>query len=326
LAAFLWAIAHVVLLAFGAVLFALVLQSAGAFFRDRLHVPERLAFPAAVLVVLLTVAGLLWVFGTELATQIASLVHVVPDSLHRLAAWLGGRRWGEWIRGQAHQIDFSKAGSGAVSGFVQAFTSLLAALGYAVLIVVAAIYAAAQPRLYRTGMLELIPPRQRKRGAEVLGVTARALRLWLLGQLLAMTAVGLLTGFGIWLIGVPNPLALGVIAFATEFIPFIGPIIGAVPAILSGFALSPSTAVYAVIVALIVQQTENHLLQPLIQKRVVSLPPMLTLFAQVTMGLVFGPLGLLFATPLMVVALVAVKMLYLEDVLREPEIEVPGRG
>lgn len=326
MAAFLWAIAQVVLLAFGAVLFAIVLRSAGELLRDRLRVPERLAFPGAVLIALLTVAALVWVFGTELAAQAGSLVHVVPDSLHRLETWLGGRSWGAWVLQQVHQLDFSKTGSGAISGFFQAFTSLLAALGYAILIMVAAVYAAAQPRLYRTGILELIPPPQRKRGAEFLGVTVRALRLWLLGQLLAMTAVGLLTGIGVWLIGVPNPLALGVIAFATEFIPFIGPIVGAVPAVLSGFAVSPSTAVYAVVVALFVQQTENHLLQPLIQKRVVSLPPMLTLFAQVTMGLVFGPLGLLFATPLMVVALVAVKMLYLEDVLREREIEVPGRG
>jgi hypothetical protein len=161
-----------------------------------------------------------------------------------------------------------------------------------------------------------------RRAAELLDAIAHTLRLWLLGQLVAMVTVGTLATIALWVLDVPSPLALGLIAGLTEFIPILGPFMAAVPAILAALLVDPMKAVHVAIAYLVVQQVENHILQPLVQKEVVALPPLLTIFATVTFGLIFGPLGLLLATPLAVVALVAVRMLYVEDVLDSGEEDV----
>ncbi len=141
------------------------------------------------------------------------------------------------------------------------------------------------------------------------------MRLWIVGQIFAMVGVGTMWGVSLWLLGVTSALALGVIAGLAEFIPVLGPILGAVPAVIIALAHSPALAFWAVVVYLIIQQIESSLLMPLIQARVVALPPAFTLFALVIGGWLFGIIGVLFAMPLAVVLMVLVKMLYIEDVL-----------
>jgi len=109
----------------------------------------------------------------------------------------------------------------------------------------------------------------------------------------------------------------------TDFVPIVGPIFGAVPAVLLGFSISPTTALWVIALYLLIQQIEGNVVQPIVQRRAVDLPPALTLFALVAFGVLFGPLGVVFATPLAVVALVAVKQLYVSDILGE-KVHVPG--
>jgi predicted PurR-regulated permease PerM len=154
-------------------------------------------------------------------------------------------------------------------------------------------------------------------------VIGRALRLWLLGQLLAMFLVGAMIALGLWALGVPSALALGFIAGMLEFVPFLGPIIAALPGVAVGLGEGMETAVWVMALYFIVQQGEGYFIIPLVQQGTVALPPALTLFAIVAFGLLFGPLGILFATPLTVVAFVVVKKLWVRDTLHE-ETELPG--
>jgi predicted PurR-regulated permease PerM len=324
LALFLWSIAQVLLLAFGAVLVAIVIVSAAELLERYLHLPWKTSLPVAVLIVIAVLAGTILMFGAQIGTQLTQLVNTLPQSVEKAETWLSQRAWGEWLVAEARGLDFAKMGHDAATRFFGIFASALGVLGNAVLMLVAGIYMAAQPQHYRTGLLELLPPSYRERGGEVLDTSGNALRLWLVGQLISMAGVGLLTGIGLWIAGVPSPLALGLIMFIADFVPYVGPILGAVPAVLAGFSVGPETAGYALLVCLVAQQTENHLLQPLVQKNVASLPPMLALFATIAFGVVFGPLGLVFATPLALVAVVSVKMLYVEDTL-DDHVEVPGR-
>jgi predicted PurR-regulated permease PerM len=143
----------------------------------------------------------------------------------------------------------------------------------------------------------------------------RTLRAWLVGQAVAMASIGVLTTLGLLALGIPLALSLGLIAALLEFIPFVGPVLSAVPAVLVAFAQSPMDAVWTALLYLVVQQVEGHVAMPLIQARAVALPPALTVAATVGMGMLFGFTGMLFATPLVAAAMVLVRMVYVEGLL-----------
>ena len=146
-----------------------------------------------------------------------------------------------------------------------------------------------------------------------------------MGQFLAMLFVGVATTIGLMLIGAPLALVLGLIAALLDFVPIVGPIAAAVPGILLALTAGPSTALYAALVYLVVQQLEGNLITPLVQQKMISLPPVLVLFAVVSAGLLLGIPGVIVATPLALLIMVLVRMLYVQDVLGK-EVTIPGQG
>jgi predicted PurR-regulated permease PerM len=127
-----------------------------------------------------------------------------------------------------------------------------------------------------------------------------------------MGAVGVFTYFGLLAIDVPFALSLATIAALLEFIPFVGPILSVVPALLIAFTEGPTTAVYVALLYLGVQQLEGSVLMPLVQRWAVALPPALGVLAVVIFGVLLGLPGAVFAVPMMVVTLALVRELYLE--------------
>jgi predicted PurR-regulated permease PerM len=182
---------------------------------------------------------------------------------------------------------------------------------------------AAQPRPYVDGFLFLVPRPRRKRAREVISEIGNVLRRWLVGQSLLAAGVALLTGVGLLLIGAPFAVTLALFAGLMEFVPYIGPFVAAIPAILVGFAEGPELALKIALLFLAIQMIESYLLAPLIQHKAVYLPPAAILFAQVLMGAIIGALGVAVATPLAAVVMVAVSMLYVEDALGDKGVK-PG--
>src|SRR5690606_10560938 len=166
------------------------------------------------------------------------------------------------------------------------------------LIAFLALYLALEPRRYMEGALRLVPLSGRDNARNAMCAAGAALRTWLLGQGIAMLAVGVAAGIGLASAGVPLALALGIVAGIADFVPIIGPILAAVPGILIGFSVSPETALYATLVCLVVQQLEGNIVMPIAQRWAVALPPAIALVSVVAFGLLFGVLGVLFATPL----------------------------
>ncbi|SCB03150.1 hypothetical membrane protein [Xanthomonas translucens pv. translucens DSM 18974] len=159
---------------------------------------------------------------------------------------------------------------------------------------------------------------------EALSASGQVLRAWLGGQFLAMLVIGSLTGLGLWLLGVPVALGIGLLTALLDFIPIVGPIVAAVPAVLLGFTVSPQVALGALLVFVVLQQLEGHVLQPLIQARAVDLPPALLLFSLFGIGVLFGPMGVVLAAPLTVVLYVLVKHLYVHHALDDADGAVPA--
>ena len=318
----LWALVEVLLLVFGAVLVAVLLRALAAPLARRTWLSDGWAL-AAVTVALLVGGGLgAWLFGAEVRAQVAELTERLPEAWRALQERLGASELGQRLMSRAE--DATPGAGSVVSSLASVLTSFVSGLADFLLIVVGGLYLAAQPGLYRQGVLLLFPDEgPRERIAGTLAASGAALRLWLLGQLVAMAFLFVLTGLGLWAIGLPAALALALLAGLAQFVPLIGPIVAAIPALLIALAEGWQTTLWTLLLYVLIQQVESNLITPLVQRQAVSLPPAVTLFAVVAFGLLFGPLGILFATPLAVVALVAVSRLWVREALGEP-IDPPG--
>jgi predicted PurR-regulated permease PerM len=205
---------------------------------------------------------------------------------------------------------------GAVTRYLFSFlSSTVAVLGGIILIIFIAIYIGAEPRMYQKGMLHLVPHTARPRAQEVLTAIGMTLRRWLVSQLIAMVVIGVVTTITLKLLGVQAALSLGIIAGLLEFIPIAGPFLAAVPAVAMGFIDSPQKALFVAIAYIAIQQLENHVLIPMLMREGLDLPPLLTILGLALMGIVFGFLGMLVAVPLLAAIVVAIKLLYVEDVV-----------
>ena len=318
----LWNLRGLLLLVFGAVLVAVILNLIAAPVHARLRFPPGLALAAAVLVVAAALGTAFWMFGAEVTQQAATIRRLIPAAWAALEARFDTWGLGEAVRQWTANL---QVGGGVVANIGNIAVSIGNGLADTLLVIVGGIYLAAQPKLYRIGLLKLVPRRGRTLAAEALDASSRALHRWLLGRMVSMAVVGILTWLGLTIIGVPSALTLGLLAALLEFVPFIGPIVAAVPALLLGFAAGPEKAIWVALLFLAIQQFEGNVLEPLVQQRAVDLPPALLLFALVAGGLLFGIAGILLAAPLTVVLYVLVKKLYVREALDTPN-SAPRRG
>jgi predicted PurR-regulated permease PerM len=183
------------------------------------------------------------------------------------------------------------------------------------LIIFMAIYIASDPNTYHRGMMHLFPHYMRDRAGEVLSAMATVLRKWLVTQLIAMATIAVVTTIGLLVLRVEAAFALGLIAGLLEFIPTIGPVLSALPAIAMAFLDSPEKALAVLLLYVGIQFMENHLLIPMLMKGGVNIPPVLTILAQALFTILFGFIGLMVAVPAVAATMVAVKMLYVERVV-----------
>jgi predicted PurR-regulated permease PerM len=320
LALLLWQLRGLLILVFGAVLVSVILTVIAEPIARHLHLPRGVGLLLAVLVLLGLFGVALWLFGAQVAEQAGALQDRVPQAWQAIEA-----RFNAWGLGESLEqwTDSVRHGGGVASNLGGLAMSVGSAIADTLLVIVGGIYLAAQPALYRTGIIKLVPPKARGIAAQAMDDSDRALRLWLRGQLVSMVIVGVLTGIGLWLIGVPSALALGLFAFILEFVPFVGPIVSAIPALVLALAMGPETALWVAALYVGIQQIEGNIVQPVVQERAVELPPALLIFAIVACGLCLGLVGIVFAAPLTVVIYVMVKRLYVRGALHT-ETPMPG--
>jgi predicted PurR-regulated permease PerM len=179
------------------------------------------------------------------------------------------------------------------------------------------IYFAANPTLYLKGLVSLVPKARRARTHDVLNKVGHVLRWWFLGQLIDMAVVGVLTVVGLALIGMPMALALGVLAGILTFVPYFGAILAAIPALAIALGQSLHMTILTAVVFAICHVVEGYVVSPLVQDRMVRLPPALLILSMTFIGSLFGPMGVVLATPMAAAGLVLVSELYVVDVLED---------
>lgn len=169
------------------------------------------------------------------------------------------------------------------------------------------------PSAYRDGVVLLVRPSSRQRVAGVLDEMGDVLRSWLVGQLIRIVLMGVCVWLALYLLGIPGAFLLGAQAGASNFVPYLGPILAGIPIGLVAMPLGLSKMIWAVGIYTAIQSIEGYVIGPLIQRRTAQLSPAWTLVAIVLFGSLFGALGIALALPLFAVGRIAVLRLYVED-------------
>lgn len=298
--------ARVLLVLFAGFLLAVFLTSAGGLLAKRVHVSPRIT-TALLIVVALGLAVLASIsFAPEFAKQIDLLARQVPIIVDRLRHVLP-RPAQPLLRaltgGGGPQPSLSAAGGAlfaTLGGSVQV-------LGSVVVVFFVGVYGALQPQLYVQALLAVVPARHEERVRAVIGRIRHDLARWLFGRVVAMAFVAVSTTIAFALLGLPLALALGLFAGALTFVEYLGALLSAVPPLLVGLADSPETAIWVLVVFTALHVVEGYVLTPVLARASVHFPPALSLAAQLVLGVLVGPLGLAFSTPLLVVVVSAVR-------------------
>lgn len=313
-----WLLFGVILMGIGAVLIAVLLNLGAEPLTRWLRFSRGGALLTSGVTIACIVGAAFYYLTATQASQLQDVLQRVHQAVDSIRGGLQGSEIGRFVL--SHVQGESITVSGIAAGIFGISFNFLSAL---IISVFGGIYLAAQVDVYRDGLIQLLPHRLRAKGAETLEDVANALRLWMLGQMIGMVLIGLLTALAAWLIGLPSALALGLIAGLFEFIPYVGPILGAIPAILVAATQGLETVLWTVAAYTLIQQVEGHVVAPLISREMVYIPPLVLILGIVAITTVFGRYAAIFAAPLAVIIFVAVKKLYVRDSLGDPT-PIPG--
>ncbi len=314
-----WKLFDVILILTGAILLAVLLHVVAWPFR-KIRLPRPLALAIAGLLLLLIIGGDFYLFGSGMGKELQELLGRAEAGQRQITELLQGSALGKSVLSHVQGSTFSLPDL-----FAQAFRISASFLAGVAIAIVGGAFLAVEPELYREGLSLLFPRPQRGAAKETIDYLAGALRLWTLGQLMEMALVGVMVGLGVWLVGLPSPLALGAIAGVAQFVPYLGPIVGMIPALLVATTVNWTALLWTVVAYLLIHQFDGYVIMPIIQRRMVSVPPALMLLSIVALGELFGVTATVFAAPLTVLLYVLVTKLYVRETLHE-DVAVPGEA
>ncbi|MCG4255670.1 AI-2E family transporter [Acetobacter senegalensis] len=302
-----WLLGDVLTVIFAATLFAVVLHGLSRILVKHLHLRYGWALSTVTLGLIGAVVLLIWGSGPAIVSEASRLQDALHQQESSLRATLESNPTGQMILNYLPSSLGGKQGGGSslasigsrIAGSMTGIVgSAFGVLGTIVVILIAGLYFAMSPTLYANGALRLVPVPQRPRAKALMLRAGQSLWAWVAGQSLDMLVVGTLSGIGLWFIGVPLALALGVLAGLCNFIPYIGAIMGAVPALLLALSLGTRETIMVAALYSVIQFVEGNILAPVIQRHAVQMPPAITILSQTLFGAILGFPGLIFASPL----------------------------
>lgn len=312
---------QVLLLLFASILFAVILNRASCSIATRTPISRRWALGLVSFTLLAAIVLIVWMVVPSVAKQFQQLQEAVPHSFSQVQQQLSEHTWGKKALKAANQAEAFLPGEGSlVQRVAGVFSSTLGAAGGLMLIIFLGFCFAIEPRMYTDGFLRLFPPRHRFRGREIFDKLEETLARWILARVASMALVAVLAWIALWMLGIPLAFILALLVGLLDFIPNIGPFIGAVPAVLLAFIASPIKAVYVALALFAIQCLEAYIITPVIERKAVHLPPALTATVQILLGLSAGILGLALAAPLTASAIILVRELYVRDYLGDQSV------
>ncbi|MEO6290347.1 MAG: AI-2E family transporter [Ginsengibacter sp.] len=297
------------LLVLAAVMVALFFHGVASLIHRKLNISYRFSVIMSVIINLLLISAFFWFTGSRLQGQIAQLSDTLPATIEHTKQQLMNTTIGK----KAMEFLSSSGNSQKTLSVVKRFfSSSFGILSDFYIILLMAAFFIASPGIYKKGIVHLLPPAGKKTGDHLLNELGRILKNWLKGQIFGFFFIAVLTGLGLWALDMPLVLTLALIAGLLNFIPNFGPIIALVPAILIALTMGQTTAILVACLYTFIQVIQSAVTQPLIQKKMMNIPPALIIFGQVAMGLLGGFWGVLLATPLIAIIMKIVNSLYVE--------------
>ena len=239
LAAALWRLSDILVLLFGAVLLNIGLCAAARLVVRHSGIRRSISLAGVFLLGLCVFGAALWVFGATISSQLDDVIKAAPAGFKLFMTWMNSNPYGKQALEQVRAANMVGATGWATSIITSTGGLITRGLGYAVIALFVAIYLAAQPERYRHICLRLVPPLQRQTAEVLMDLIGRVLQRWLVGQMIVMATIGVLSGIGLWLLGIEAAFALGLMGGLLCFIPFVGAILAAIPATLVAMTQGP---------------------------------------------------------------------------------------
>lgn len=299
----------ILLLVLAGVLMAIYFHGCAQFMVKWLHLPSKVSVFIAVLLNVIVLFGFFWFVGERLQQQVTELSETLPHTIDNARVWMKQYPTGNKV------LDYLHASGDSAKTFSLAgkfFSSSFGILSDIYIILLLGLFFTASPLVYKEGIVKLLPPKAKDQGKDLLDKIHEVLKNWIKGQLFGFMFIAVLTGIGLWLLGMPLILTLALVAGLMNFIPNFGPIIALVPAFLLALMQGTTTALMVIGLYTGIQIVQSAVTQPLIQQKMVNLPPALIIFGQVAMGLLAGFWGVLLATPVIAILMTVINNLYVK--------------
>lgn len=299
----------VLLLTLAAILLAVYFLGCGGFFQRIFNLSRGWGLAVSIGVNILLLTAFFWFVGARLENQISEMSETFPKTIENGKEYLQQSKLGRKV---LDYLNFSGNSQKTISVVKQFFSSSFGIISDLYIIILLAAFFIAGPQTYRKGIVKLLPVPAKEKGESLLDELYNVLKKWIKAQLFGFLFIAVLTGLGLWILGMPMILTLALIAGILNFIPNFGPIIALIPAGLLGLMQGTETAILVVCLYTFIQVVQSAVTQPLIQKKMVNLPPALVIFGQVAMGLLGGFWGVLLAAPIVTIIMTVVNKLYVE--------------
>ncbi len=303
------ALFSILLLSLAAILVAVYFRGCADILHRNLKWPLKLCTFLSVFLNLLLLAGFFWFVGAQLQQQVSQLSDTLPKTIQNVKDHLNNTDLGSkvlnFLNNSGSSLKMETIGK-------KFFSSSFGVLSDLYILLLLSIFFTADPMLYKRGIVHLLPEKAKDRGAKLLDEMVVVLKKWLKGQIIGFFVIAVLTGVGLWIVGMPLVLTLALIAGVLNFVPNFGPIVALIPGVLLASMQGPTTALIVAGIYTVVQIFQSAVTQPLIQQKMVDIPPALTIFAQVAFGMLAGFWGVLMATPIVALLIKIVNRLYVE--------------
>ena len=312
----------ILLLILSGVLFATFFKGIASLLQRVLPLNDVWSLALAVILVIGSFVGIGYALYPSVSEQTEKLEQELPKAAKDTEEKLKSSQAGKWVFTQLKKYkDQYNKDSQRITLF---FSSFFGGLADIYIIFFLGIFFMVQPEVYKKGIIKLFPKQQRESTSNILNTISFTLKRWLLGKIFSMLVVGILTGVGLSILGIPLALTLALFATLVTFIPNFGPIISLIPAFLLAFTKGTDYAIYVCLLYIGIQALESNIITPLIQRKMISFPLALVLMAQVILGIFTGILGLILAVPVVAIVVVLIKMIYIKETLNDDSVSIKG--
>lgn len=301
------------LLVFAGSLIAILWRGLAYWVAEKTKISFKWALPSIIILNIGLIILFFVLASPNISVQAQRLIQEIPRAIEKVEESLNNSQFGRNLLDSFQNGDVTgdqvKKAFDIVSGTMNFFVDSLLILAFG-------LFLAADPGLYKRGILALVPNKFKGQADSLLKEQKHVLFRWFIGKIIDMFSIFIMTLIGLSLLDMPMVFTFALIAFFFSFVPNIGPVISAIPPMAIALLDSPQKMLYVGLLYLGIQLTESYFITPNVQKRASYVPPVILLLVQFLLAKFLGVLGLFLSTPLLVLLMVTINKLYVENYLQ----------